>query len=187
MARELEKLSDQELLERSSSSDRLAFQVLVDRYGEKLYNLLQGMVSDWALAEDLLQETLLRVYRRRGAARKIRDFRCFIYAVACNLARDKLRKRRREVLMREPSEIDCVADSSNRPDVQAEKGELRERIDSAIQNLSGKQRDVFLLRDIQGFSYVEIGKILKIRVGTVKSRLNRARLKLQKELSSYLS
>lgn len=185
--KELSHMPDEELLRRVSSDDRLAFRVLVERHGERVYNFIHRMVSDWTLAEDILQETFLRVYRKRRMSNRVRDFPSWIYAIAANLARDELRKRKRsKVVLEDPLRIDCLSDDSNRPDVRAEKRELRGQIDMAIQRLPPDQKEVVVLRDIEGLSYEEIGRILRIRMGTVKSRLNRARLKLQKELQFYL-
>ncbi len=184
--KELSDMPDGELVRRVSSDDRLAFQILVERYGRRVYNFIHRMVSDSALAEDILQETFVRVYRKRSMGNRVRNFPSWVYAIAANLARDELRKRRRKVLSEDPLKIDCLSDDSNRPDVRAERRELRRRIDVAIQGLPPQQREVLVLRDIEGLSYEEITSVLRVRMGTVKSRLNRARLKLQEELQPYL-
>ncbi len=184
--REPSDMPDRELLRRLSSDDRAAFRVLVDRYGGRVYNFIQRMVSDWSLAEDILQETFVRVYRKRGMCTKVRSLPSWIYAIAANLARDELRRSKNRVIPQDPLEFDCLSDNSRRPDVGAERSELRERIDMAIQGLPLPQKEVLVLRDIDGLSYEEIGRILRVNLGTVKSRLNRARLKLQDELQPYL-
>jgi len=184
--RELSQMSDSELLKMVSSDDRFAFNTLVERYGPRLYNFICRMVSDFSLAQDILQETLLRVYKKRGMGDRIRDFRSFVYAMAANLARDELRKQRRRVTPEDPQAIDCVGDESARPDLKVEKQELRRRIELAIHALPREQREVIVLRDMEGLSYEEVRRILGLRMGTVKSRLNRARLKLQEELGPYL-
>lgn len=184
--RELSDMRDAELLRRISSDDRLAFNALVERYGGRVHSFIQRMVSDSSVAEDILQETFLRVYRKRNTVSRVRSFPSWIFAIAANLARDELRRKKSRVFCQDPLAIDCISDNSNRPDVNAEKTELRQRIEASIQALPPQQKEVLVLRDIEGLSYEQIGRILRLRMGTVKSRLNRARLRLQQELRPYL-
>jgi RNA polymerase sigma-70 factor (ECF subfamily) len=182
-------VSDLELFERTSSGDEDAFVEIVERYKDYLYNFLRRIVSDSVEAEDLLQQTFLKVYSKSLDHSRIRNFSSWIFTVAANLARDELRTRAR-VDRRTRSlgehEAEWARDSKGTPADRAAQSELRERIERAIDSLDEIYRMVFVLRDIEGMSYEEIAGVLNIRVGTVKSRLNRARLKLQERLAPYV-
>ena len=184
---------DLDLLRQAAEGDESAFKILVERYQETLFNYLCRMVGDRESAEDLLQETFLRVYEKR--TKEIENFSAWTFTIASNLARDELRrrKRRRSIALEEVGDkmkLDPEVSNSygeGEPEKVLANGELRSRIESAIGNLKGKYREIVLLRDIEGRSYEEISTILGMRLGTVKSRLNRARLKLQEELRPYLN
>lgn len=185
---------DLDLLRRTAEGDDIAFKALVERYRKSLYNFLCRMVGDREVAEDLLQETFIRVYSKRE--KTIEKFSAWIYTIASNLARDELRRRKRRRL----TSLEEVGGSMHyditavdtpwspvEPETFVVNGELRSRIEEAIGQLEEKYRVVILLRDIEGRTYEEISAILGMRLGTVKSRLNRARLKLQEKLRPYLN
>lgn len=182
-------VTDLELFSRTSSGDEDAFVEIVDRYKDHLYNFLRRLVSDSVEAEDLLQQTFVKVYRKSLDHCRVRNFSSWIFTVAANLARDELRRRARvdkKTYSLEEREVDTTRDRRGTPADRAAQSELRERIESAVGSLDEIYRMVFVLRDIEGMSYEEIAGVLNIRIGTVKSRLNRARLKLQEKLGPYL-
>jgi len=182
-------VSDLELFERTSRGDEDAFVEIVERYKDHLYNFLRRMVSDSVEAEDLLQQTLFKVYRKSLDHSRIRNFSSWIFTVAANLARDELRRRARvdkKTHSLDEQDVEWTRDRKGTPVEKAAQSELRDRIERAVSSLDEIYRMVFILRDIEGMSYEEIASILNIRIGTVKSRLNRARLRLQERLEPYV-
>jgi RNA polymerase sigma-70 factor (ECF subfamily) len=188
---ELKGLPDEELFRESWEGDQSAFDHLVERYKVKLYNFICRMIGDTDLAEDLLQETFVRIYRKRHEHARIEKFSSWSYTIAANLARDELRRRKRwsfvsldDDLRQRPEMLPSGADG---PQEDLSRSELRRRIITAMESLNTKYRMAFVLRDIEGLSYEQIGEVLSIPLGTAKSRVNRARTELQKRLRPYLN
>lgn len=172
------------LFEISENNSEDAFRMLFERYSGRLFNLIYRMIEHYEDTNDLLQEVFVRVYRHRHKCYQMKNFKGWIYTVALNLARDYLRTRKR----RKETELDGQRErgGGNDPLKHSENEELRRKILKAMKKLNAKYRAVFALRDIQGMSYEEIAKALNIEEGTVKSRLNRARLQLARELEGNL-
>ena len=145
-----------------------------------------------ANAEDVVQETFLRLYRNRHAYRQIAKFSTWIYTIASNLAKTELRKRKRRKIV-SISEIGYdekeyeIEDATANTERDAEGSLKEEIIQKAIDELPPRFKQVIILRDIQELSYEEVGKIMRVPLGTVKSRLNRARLKLQSKLKNLMN
>lgn len=174
------KERDHSLMARVAENDLAAFNELVNLYKGKLFTMLVRMVHSEAEAEDLLQETFVRVWEHR---RNFDDRYCFstwVYTIAMNLGKNELRKRRKVKFL-------SMFDRENNPieieDPQAEhSGGMSVLIDRAVRKLPARYREAFELRDLQELSYDEIGDVLGVPVGTVKSRVNRARNLLKDEL-----
>ncbi len=185
-------LSDEELIERFQQGDVRAFDEIVSRYKDQLLNFIYRFLNDSEQSEDILQETFLRVYRNRHAYRRIAKFSTWIYTIAGNLARTELRKRKRRKLFSlsnmgvEDKDYE-VADNAFNPEAHVDTVLHENVIQQEIDKLSPKFREVIVLRDIQELSYDEISQILRIPLGTVKSRVNRARLRLQTALTKHLN
>ena len=183
--------SDEELIERFQKGDREAFEKIVERYKDQLLNFAYRFLGSRQEAEDVVQDTFLRVYRNRKAYRRVARFSTWIYTIAGNLAKTELRKRKRRKLFSisdlgfEEKDYE-ISDLSHNPEDDVEGTLKEEIIQSEIEKLPPKFREVIILRDVQGLSYEEIALILKIPIGTVKSRVNRARLRLQKRLKHLL-
>ncbi len=179
--------SDEELIERFQKGDLYAFDLIVKRYKDQLLNFVYRFVGNQEEAEDIVQETFLRVYRKRRAYKRIAKFSTWIYTIAGNLARTELRRRKRRKLFSvtdmgfEDRDYE-ISDEGYNPESQVDGLITEEIIQREIQNLSPKFREVIILRDVQELSYEEISKIIKVPIGTVKSRVNRGRLKLQSRL-----
>jgi RNA polymerase sigma-70 factor (ECF subfamily) len=183
------ELSDREcvILARAGRSKGLA--VLVRRYSTSVYNLMARVLRDRDLAEDAVQEVFLRVHRSLDRFDVGRSFRSWLYAIAWNFARDLLRRRQtRSVEKRfanwgnddgESPENQLADPHARRPDESVERIERATLVREALDRLEPEQRALLLLRDFEGLAYEEIGTIMKCRIGTVKSRINRARLKLK--------
>jgi RNA polymerase sigma-70 factor, ECF subfamily len=183
--------SDEELIERFQKGDVYAFEKIVQRYKDPLLNFVFHFLGDRIDAEDVVQETFLRVYRNKHLYRNIAKFSTWIYTIAGNLAKTELRRRKRRHLFSiHGSNVDSreydIPDTARTADLQVD-GEMKEAfIRKEIESLPVRFREVVVLRDIEEFSYEEISDMLHIPIGTVKSRVNRARLRLQKRLGDLL-
>lgn len=179
--------SDEDLIERFQKGDLYAFDLIVKRYKDQLLNFVYRFVGSQEEAEDIVQETFLRVYRKRKAYKRIAKFSTWIYTIAGNLSRTELRRRKRRKLFSvtdmgyEDRDYE-IADEEYNPENYVEGVIQEEIIHKEINNLSPKFREVIILRDVQELSYEEISKIIRVPIGTVKSRVNRGRLKLQGRL-----
>ena len=146
-------------------------------------------MGDTDLAEDLLQDTLVKVYTHKHSYREIARFSTWIYTIAGNLARTELRKRRRRATFSISTlglgGRDLELPSTDYTPTKLHDGaQTEEAIRRALAKLPLHFRTVVILRDVQELSYDEISKIMKIPLGTVKSRVNRARLRLREILSN---
>ncbi|MFQ6091867.1 MAG: sigma-70 family RNA polymerase sigma factor [bacterium] len=184
--------ADEELLKRVNEGDSVAFDMIVKRYKLRLINFVFRFLGDRDQAEELVQETFLRVFRERKSYERISNFSTWIFTIAGNLAKSELRRRKRwrffSLDQREPEEGAEfeIPDESQRPDRLAHDRMIEGAVQKAMDTLSPKYREAVILRDIQGFAYEEIAEIIGCPVGTVKSRVNRARLRLQEELKDWM-
>jgi RNA polymerase sigma-70 factor (ECF subfamily) len=183
--------TDEELIARFQNGDVYAFEQIVYRYKNPLINFVYHFLGDRIDAEDVVQETFLRVFRNKHLYRNIAKFSTWIYTIAGNLAKTELRRRRRRKLL-SLSQMGYENKEYELPDPFASTDRIvntrmnEKEINDEINVLPVKFKEVVVLRDIQEFSYEEISKILKIPIGTVKSRVNRGRLRLQKKLQHLL-
>jgi len=164
--------------------DSRAFTELVVRYQTRLLNFVYRTIGDRERAEDLVQEVFVRVYRHLHRFDQSRKFSTWIYTIASNLAKNELRNRSRNPLVlfqtikkqweadQRPLEFE---DTTARPDDLYRKRHLRELVEWSVAQLPEHHRVVFVLRELEGRSYEEIAEITSCNLGTVKSRLNRAR------------
>jgi RNA polymerase sigma-70 factor (ECF subfamily) len=169
--------SDEALMARVCAGDGEALARLVKRYEGPLYGYLRRMVGNAEDAEDLFQETFLRVHARSQSFRGGATFRPWLYRIATNVARDRLRYRRRHPVepLEPKAEIgEVIADRHAGPAERTENAELAERLAAAVAELPVKHRAVFLMARYDGMAYEEIARALRVPVGTVKSRMNKA-------------
>ncbi len=184
-------LSDEDLISNFQAGDVSAFEEIVRRYKDQLVNFAYRFLGDLEEAEDIAQETFLRVFRKKNAYRNVAKFSTWIYTITGNLAKTELRRRKRRKLISlsslgfEDKDFD-LKDTKKGPEESVHELIKDEFIQRAINLLPDKFREVIIFRDIQELSYEEISTIVKIPLGTVKSRVNRGRLKLQEILSGYL-
>jgi RNA polymerase sigma-70 factor (ECF subfamily) len=182
---QLRLLDDTDLVTTFLKSEERAFDVLVERYQTRLLNFIYRTVGDRERAEDLVQEVFVRVYRHLARFDRSKKFSTWIYTIASNLAKNELRNRSRNPLVffqsltkgfageeERPVEFE---DPRSRPDDLFHKRHLREIVDKSVAQLPAHHREVFVLRELEGKSYEEIAEITHCNLGTVKSRLNRAR------------
>ncbi|MEE2877072.1 MAG: sigma-70 family RNA polymerase sigma factor [Candidatus Neomarinimicrobiota bacterium] len=178
--------SDKELILRFQQGDELAYVELVNRYRNRLMNFIYRFVGTREEAEDIVQDTFVKLFQKKDYYRPISEFSTWIFTIASNLAKTELRKRKRRKVSYlsqlgiEEKDFDIpVKDTTDEEMV----GEFTEtQIQNAIQSLQLHFRTALILRDIEELSYEEISKILDVPLGTIKSRINRARLQLQEKL-----
>ena len=180
----LGQLDDSAVVRWFLAGDERAFGELVKRYDGRLLNFVYRTVGDRERAQDLVQETFVRVYRHMHRFDQSKKFSTWIYTIAGNLAKNELRNRSRNPLMlfqaiRKNWEADHRPleweDSSYKPDDLYRKRFLKELVEKAVVELPEHHRIVFVLRELEGKTYEEIAEITGCNLGTVKSRLNRAR------------
>lgn len=181
------RVTDEVLIARFQRGDLQAFDVLVQRYKDQLLNYVFRFVGNRVDAEDIVQETFLRVYKNKHYYKEIAKFSTWIYTIAGNLAKTELRRRKRRKIfsvsnfVNDERDFD-IPDTDRNPENEVDGNLKYNDIQKAIDKLPPKFKEVILLRDVQGFAYEEISQILTIPLGTVKSRVNRGRLKLQEDL-----
>ncbi len=181
--------TDEELIDLFQRGDGRAFDVLVARYKDQLVNFAFRFVGDYDAADEVAQETFIRVYRNKHAYKPVAKFSTWIYTIASNLAKSELRRRKRHSLFslssrrqgEEEKDFE-LADESSRTDGEAERALLAGLIQNALDSIPARYKEIVILRYVQEMSYEEIAEITHINPGTVKSRLNRARIRLQKLL-----
>lgn len=174
---------DEDLVNRSKNGDVDAFEELVTRYERKIYTIAYRLMGNYDDASDLTQEAFLRAFQAIKNFRGEASFLTWMCRIATNVCRDELRKRYRvqiesldETITLNDGEISKqIAASDPGPADLYERKELQEKIQSMINTLSPDFRLALVLRDIQGLSYEEIAEQLNCSLGTVKSRINRAR------------
>jgi len=180
-------MSDGHIIARAKKGDIQAFEELVRTYEKKVYNLALRYTNNGQDAFDISQEVFLRVYRALSGFKEESSFSTWLYQIAVNTCIDAVRKtsrRNEQRLTRSDEDADGqrqndIADLSYSPEVHYDRQETREAIRAGIAKLSEEHRQVVILRDVNDLSYEEIGNILSLEAGTVKSRLFRAREKLR--------
>lgn len=178
---------DQQLVQLVLDGDTEAFNDLVERHQSRAYNLCVRMLGDADAAADVAQDAFISAYKHLPSLRG--EFRPWLMRIVANGCRDVLRsqKRRPSVsldLERDDDDTPAmqIADTGDGPEAALMKSELQKTIAVALGEIPDDQREVIILSDIQGLSYQEIADMTGINIGTVKSRLNRARSRLRELL-----
>lgn len=182
--RGLGDLTDSQVVQAFLDGEARAFGELVRRYDKRLLNFVYRTVGDRERAQDLVQETFVRVYRHLHRFDQTKKFSTWIYTIASNLAKNELRNRSRNPLVlfqtiKKNWEADHRSleweDTKLKPDDLFRKRHLKELVEKAVAQLPEHHRIVFVLRELEGKTYEDIADITGCNLGTVKSRLNRAR------------
>jgi len=168
------------LVKKSQNGDLRAFEQLVEQYYSKIYNIALGMMGSSHEAEDAAQNVLIKIYRSIDGFRHQSKFSTWVYRITSNVCMDELRKKKRTKAVSTDdigdSAYDIENDNSNiSPEGLILSSERKAVLYDAINRLKNEHKQVIVLRDINGFSYTEMAKILKCSEGTVKSRISRAR------------
>ncbi len=189
----VQEVTDEQLIAAFQRGQEEAFSLLVNRYKHPLMNFVYRFLGDYDEADDVVQETFLRVHRNRDAYKQVAKFSTWLYTIAGNLAKTALRRRTRHQFFsltdrwRKHDDKDYdIPDTRHLPDQQADGALLHERVQEALGKLKPKYREVVLLFELQELSYEEICQITHLNIGTVKSRLNRGRAQLKLLLRDLL-
>ncbi len=175
--------NDEELVNKILQGDEMAFSALLDRFEGKVYKLSLAYVGNLSEAEDLTQEIFLKVYKKLSLYLHKASLSTWIYRVAANTCKSYLRHKR----IVEFISLDWIRNSSLQDSLESaghfekdvEEKELGESLYKIMAMLPDKYKEILILREIEEMDYVSIGKYLKINVGTVKSRINRAKQQLK--------
>jgi RNA polymerase sigma-70 factor (ECF subfamily) len=179
------RLSDADLVCRANGGDRRALDALVERYSGRVSRLTAQILGDIEDARDAAQESLLKVSLRLRQFRGECQFSTWLHRLVVNTCRDLAERQR----LRRSENLDLVADRpvdhDDDPSRMALIGDLRRELVGALARLTAEQRRVLLLRDTLDLSYEEIGRIVRIPVGTAKSYVHRGRQNLRRRLQEY--
>lgn len=177
------------LVKRSQKGDTRAFEQLVTLYRDRVYALSYQLTGNHADAEDLAQNVFIKAYQALPKFRNEADLGTWLHRIAVNLSINEKRKRKPDVSLDSPVQTRdgemprLVASDSESPEEAYENKEFRDMVRAALRELSAEHRAVLVLREMQGYAYDEIAAMLDCSLGTVKSRINRARQALKKEIT----
>ena len=175
-------MTDDELMVRGAGGDDEAFRTLVERWERPVFAFLDRMLGSAEEAQDLGQETFLRIVQQAGRYRPEGQFKSWLFRIAGNLARSRLRRRRILKWVRfEPDVHDRVTDAPS-PGAALERDEVREAVRGALAKLPARQRQALLLRHYESMSYEEVAGILGTSARAVDSLLSRATAAMREEL-----
>lgn len=183
----LDGKSDEVLIKLFQNGEQQVFRLLVERYQARIRNLVYSIFHEQEIVDDIAQEVFIKVYEALPHFRFESSFYTWLYRIAVNKSRDELRKRK----VRRMFSLQTMLDSSDKEfhakiTVHPEDKEAQELIAAGLQALPEKFRLPVVLKDIDGLSYEEIAEVMQCEIGTVKSRLSRARAMLRESLRPLL-
>jgi RNA polymerase sigma-70 factor (ECF subfamily) len=186
------KKSDLDLIQDFRNGDQSSFEELLSRYSNKVFSLATRFTRNTEDAEEVLQDVFVTVHRKIAGFEGKSSFSSWLYRVTVNAAFMKLRKRRQdhsmplEDLISQPHSVAALRSSeSDYVDAQSIRNEMLQALEAAIRKLPDDYRPVFILRDVDGLTSREVGRILDLTVPAVKSRLHRSRLMLRRRLNRF--
>ena len=177
---------DRDLIERIGRGDREAFDNLVLKYRKRVMGVAARMLGDPVEAEDLAQDVFVKVFYASKSFRGQSLFSTWLYRITANACLNRRRKLKREERVINDEIEPALSGGDSNPHSLLENKELKAFLERAIRAIPEEQRLVLILRDIEGLSYEEIAEALALELGTVRSRLHRARLEVQKRLRKVL-
>ncbi len=187
--------SDQALVQRVQNGDQQAFALLVAKYQRRIFRLVSRFVRDPAAAEDVAQETFLRAYRAIGRFRGDSQFYTWLYRIAVNTAKRNAIAGQRSPILQESATFTDGEETFSReqqlttmdtPEAVMASREIADTVNAAMDALPEELRTAIALREIEGLSYDEIAQLMRCPVGTVRSRIFRAREAIARELRPLL-
>jgi len=180
-------LTDDELIDQVRAGDLQSFEELIDRYRNQVFNFVYRILGSRDEAEDILQDTFMKVYQHLPRYKKQSKFSSYLFTIAHNLSMNRVNYRKRSQM-----KLDTLAQSGGEvsvsertPDAQLRENEVATVVHRAIGKLPPKYRAALVLSEFEGFSYKQISEVLDCSVGTVKSRIFRARDLLRGYLRGY--
>lgn len=181
------KPTNEELMLRVQKGDLAAFEDLYNRLHLQLYHFISRFVKEKPLAEDILQETFLRVFKERKSYRKIAHFSTYLFTIARNLCLDALKTwEKRHLLSNQEDDVERAMDRSKGPSKVLEESETREIVQREIQALPADQREVLILNKYSGLTHEEIAQIVGSTQAAVKQKVYRAMVSLRKKLKKLV-
>jgi len=179
--------SDAVAVAQACAGDADAFRALVDRYSRRIFRLAYRMTANEQDAEDVVQETFLRAYRRLAQFESRANFGTWVFRIAVNAALDLMRKRQRHeqrpsAAGSDSEQMPSLSSSDPAPDRLVFSAEVKQRVASALAALTATERTAFVLRHFEGMSIEEIGDVLGLRESATKNTVFRAVQKLRKQL-----
>ena len=187
--------SDEELILLVPEGNNQAFDLLVERYKNRLYSYIFRLTGNEEEAEEFVQEAFVRAYIHADKYRTVARFSTWLYTIATNLVRNRVRnvKRRPKMVSMWAGEDGGeegrwveLKDESPTPEEEMDRSRLAEMIQAAIEKIPGKYRPAFVLREVNGLSYEEISAATGLKLGTVRSRINRGRMHFKKAVAPLL-
>ncbi len=184
---------DQALVERAQKGDKRAFELLVIKYRRKVERLLSRMVRDAAEVEDITQEAFIKAYRALPQFRGESAFYTWLYRIAVNTAKNYLVARKRQPVSSDVQaedaenyeEGDLLRDVAT-PDAELQSKQIAQAVNAAVDALPEELRNAITLREIEGLSYEEIAQMMDCPIGTVRSRIFRAREAIAEKIRPLL-
>ncbi len=181
------------LIEKCKNGDMLAFEDIVHQYERLVYATAYRMLNNHSDAQDVSQEVFIKVYKKLDSYKPTYSFGAWISTIASNTSIDYIRKHKKQSLLSldkeiefEDSSVGLTLESNDlTPEQELIQKEKRELIQKAIELLDEESRELIILRDVNGIPYNEIAENLDLKLGTVKSKISRSRIKLQKIILGF--
>lgn len=180
-------IGDAECVKRVQRGDTQSFEILVRRHQNTTFNLIYRFLGDYDEATETAQEVFLSAYSSIQQFRGDANFATWLYRIAFNHASSRRKSLNSKLQRHVALEDDVVADCSADPETSAERREIQQCVQQALNSLNRDDAQIILLRDLQDVRYEDIAETLDVPVGTVKSRLHRARQALRASLAPYFS
>ncbi len=184
--REAEAGDAPRFLDRLRAGEASAFEELVTMYQHRVFGVALRMLGNAAEAQEAAQEAFLRAHRGLAEFRGDAKLSTWLYAITSRLCLNRLASGERRLVRQGEETLLRLADDSRRPDAALERSELEAALHRAIAELPEERRIVVVLRDLEGLSYEAIAQVLDLELGTVRSRLHRARADLKDKLERFL-
>ncbi|MAX13141.1 MAG: RNA polymerase subunit sigma-24 [Candidatus Marinimicrobia bacterium] len=184
----MNKKSDEQLIYDFQQGNKVAYEMLYSRYKDRIYNFVYRYVNDVDIAQDIAHDTFLKLYTHKHTYKEIAKFSTWLFTIALNICRTELRKKKRRQtystseLSTEDREFAISSDKNVIEDKGSDSFEINTIVNLCLMKLSEEFRTMIIFRDIQELSYDVISNIMELPIGTVKSRINRGRQKLNEYL-----
>ena len=185
----MSKKNDEQLIKDFQQGNQVAYEILYNRYKDSIYNFVYRYVNDVDIAQDIAHDTFLKLYTHKHTYKEIAKFSTWLFTIALNICRTELRKKKRRKtystseLSTEDREFAISSDQNVIEDKSSDSFEINAVVNICLMKLSEEFRTMIIFRDIQELSYDVISNIMELPIGTVKSRINRGRIKLNQFLS----